>query len=1322
MNRTHFLLLAIFVPLLISAAGKRVDWSTIPSTLSQDSEATVDSYSPEEFNLTLVPAADNSGKCAVQVVRTIDAPRHAQHKLVFRARVIGGEDVNVHLIITVRENGKVRTCWGPQVKISGSDFKRYLFGLDSTFNLGDSNHHIWQVKPLVGIDGAKPGHKVEVEFRDFQIDSAENIGIQSDKPEITVYPPERPASAPADGAMRIFFHFDNGDCTPLSAGGLVDPIPYPGFREALVSAVRRHVVIAEQPEDADAIVYAAAVPDPQMAGRIAAAVQNGAALYVAAIVSDPQISGLLPVQIRSRDDGGFPPRRGVRAARPDDPCLRGLSGERFAVYHDLSLLPGAQPRLLYSDGQALIVEGRAGKGKVIYNALGLGVDLIPGKAAYDPLMLRFLSELTGKPLPEPVRPPAEQEDGWLAGASEQNAGRVGFALGDGLLCESISNALMVSSGAGEYEFRFESSPKLQIPNWRIRSISGAPGEAQREIPWRYSTAQIGVMELSAQVVIPEKWRGTALRFQVEGGIDDTAQVWFNDAFLGEVTREMPNYWNRPHRYALPESLISFGQPNTIRILMTNLRESGGFGSCPEIVPMRMKQPKWDVRIDRANPLGKGGTVIDREGDERWRFDTSLAFPGIRWEFPGRRIHMALNSLASSAAIFRNGGTEIIDLTGIDEVPCGGWDLPAILLFPKTRGTPLLLVFSSTPDRIAVEHLGNQVGGITVMREKGIGMILPLWLYGRQAVETAGWKDALPEETGRRIRFWLPKAFAYPVAYREHFRIDEPAGRVRIRSHYLFRKTENEWGLEPEVYAPISPLAFFMKDTLFKADGVEDWRLATTFGWYAAKPGTDTVEWSLPLPQDNLPLVPRIKGQEAIHEITNGVFRKGIRFIGGGRSVDTADFAHPFKPGAADRNICLHMWLHGTADAVTAPYDLAPKNRGLLLDRIRYRLFLPVEQYAYKSAVVWREEPFTGQRYPVCYNSPRPHYTRFAPGKGTNFNICDGNESVYMITTVARAAADQHGQADFIRTNATWFRHFTRLLFVGDDWITLTGHCGESGAAASIDMLNCEYPGMLNVARIAELSGDPQWRAQCLYRAARRMVATIARLPFRRYAFETGLIGQPPELTYGTGFTENSYDFRSGTPVRAPSYHLFDMSQGIPQKLFPLYDTYARKDIDDYYRTFVLPHLYGRDGAFRQDHKMLNIALHCDAMSREDRIKALNGCLGNAAMLRELSGDYPGMTLASNIAMALDCTYGKIRVFDSRDLDIRDLEFDPDTGVLSIRLRAGRDPRLVLSSDLPLAEPSPYRRGADGLVPIPLPPETESQLEIRLAPARHCANP
>ena len=66
MKRTFFLL-ALIAPLLLCGAKKKADWLTIPATLSKKSDAVMKSFSPEEFNLTLIPAADNKTNCFIRI-------------------------------------------------------------------------------------------------------------------------------------------------------------------------------------------------------------------------------------------------------------------------------------------------------------------------------------------------------------------------------------------------------------------------------------------------------------------------------------------------------------------------------------------------------------------------------------------------------------------------------------------------------------------------------------------------------------------------------------------------------------------------------------------------------------------------------------------------------------------------------------------------------------------------------------------------------------------------------------------------------------------------------------------------------------------------------------------------------------------------------------------------------------------------------------------------------------------------------------------------------------------------------------------------------
>ncbi len=1299
-------------PALPAAAArpqrKNADWSYIPETLSKDSRAEMESFSPTEFTLTLIPGPQNNSNCAVQVVRSVDAPVHAQGKLVFRARCSEGGSVQVHLILSTRQNGKVVMHWGPKITISGREFARYHFGLDSTFGLLDQEYLIRQIKPFIGINGTQAGKKVTVEFRDFQIGSAESLGLGSDQAEVIVYPPAHPRQAPAPDALKVYFHLDNDDDVAVSAKGLTDPIPYRGYREMLLDTVKDAATLCDSPEEADVIVYSAAARDPKAAARIAAAVRKGTGLYAAANIADPEVAELIPAEVTVREVSGFPERSALKPTGKNAALFRELSDAKFGIYRDLRPRPGTEILLTGDNGAPLLVR----RGKVIYNAFGLGCGLIREKAAIDPFLLRVLSELTGRKLAEKeLSSPRRNGDGWQEGITAENIGRVGFALGDGLLCETIRNNLSVASGSGEYEFLEKAAPKLRLNKWHIRSISGAPAEQERDVDWNYSYGQIGVLELSCAPVIPEKWRGKPLFFQVERGIDDLAEVYFNDTLLGKVTRDMPNYWERPHRYRIPEDKIRFGAENKIRVVTENLRESGGFGSCPEILPPQPPRAARHVYVDRANPFGKGGKVVDTATGETHRFDTSLAFPGIRWEFPGENTFLALSNLAAYAAVFRNGGLSVFDLRTPPRLT-GKWDKPVLLLFPKDQGIPLLLVFSKQPDSVSFDFSGGELSGLTVTRRGGIGMILPLWIEGNRRVSTIGWEKKLPEEFLRKIDFWIPKAYAYPIAAREYFKIDREKGRIQIRTTYSYRKTANDWKIKPEPFAPVSPLAYFTRGMLFESPEAENWQLPTAFGYFAAKSGSDTVNWSLPLPKDELPAYPGCRIGGDVDTVINEVYAKAARFIGGSRPVATANFIHPFKPSHPGRNMSLHMWLHGTPGTVVAPFGLNPRNLENFKARLAYRLLTPVEQYGYKSASRWREEPYSGLRYPVCFNSPRVHHTKFAPGTGSNFNICDANESVYMITTVACAVAEQFGQREFIRANPTWFRWFTKLIFSGDDPVTLTGHCGESGQAASIDMLNCEYAGMMNVARIAEILGDDAWRDQALYRAARRMVPTLARFSFKNYIRETGLALFKVEDVYGTGFTESGYEYRFGVVPRNTSYHLYDMSQGIPPRLLKLYADYIPKGQEEYLRRFIRPSLYDGNGVFRQDHAVMNMAVRLGGLSAEERLKFVKDCLANGKLLQRLSGDYPGIRLTSNVTMALDFIYGDVRATDCRDLDIRSFHYDPQRKMISAEIAAGKEPKLVLRSDFPPVEPA-YPAMEDGNFEIPLKSNQLNTVQIRL---------
>ena len=264
---------------------------------------------------------------------------------------------------------------------------------------------------------------------------------------------------------------------------------------------------------------------------------------------------------------------------------------------------------------------------IILSLPGIGSDVLVPAQARDPWFLRMLGALTARQFPEqPLQPVKPDQDGFYEGASKNNFGRFGWELGDGLLCSGMSNKLQVSNAVAEYSFSPDLRHRILLDEW----LFTAKNSAKKQIPWNWKWNIVGTAVLDCKITIPADWRGTAMAFSAEKGIDDTAKVLFNGVEIGEVTEKDEEYWMRPHFYQIPEKLIRFGAENHVRVITRNLRGSGGFGSCPEITAV---SPGNEVKVyvDRINYLGKGAKITIN-GREFGRFDTSLAFPGVRWQF------------------------------------------------------------------------------------------------------------------------------------------------------------------------------------------------------------------------------------------------------------------------------------------------------------------------------------------------------------------------------------------------------------------------------------------------------------------------------------------------------------------------------------------------------------------------------------------------------------------------------------------------------------------------------------------------------------------
>lgn len=162
--------------MMLSLCGKDAVWSSIPATAGKGTQASIKSESSETFQLTLTPTGENAGKCAIQVVRTWDAPCSAEAQLSFEACSLGGETVEFHLILTCRlADGKIHTYWGPKFRISGKDFSSHVFRLNAALGMKGENH-LWQIKPFIGIVKPEKGKAVVVEVRNFRIGMIDEKG------------------------------------------------------------------------------------------------------------------------------------------------------------------------------------------------------------------------------------------------------------------------------------------------------------------------------------------------------------------------------------------------------------------------------------------------------------------------------------------------------------------------------------------------------------------------------------------------------------------------------------------------------------------------------------------------------------------------------------------------------------------------------------------------------------------------------------------------------------------------------------------------------------------------------------------------------------------------------------------------------------------------------------------------------------------------------------------------------------------------------------------------------------------------------------------
>lgn len=254
----------------------------------------------------------------------------------------------------------------------------------------------------------------------------------------------------------------------------------------------------------------------------------------------------------------------------------------------------------------------------------------------------------------------------------------------------------------------------------------------------------------------------------------------------------------------------------------------------------------------------------------------------------------------------------------------------------------------------------------------------------------------------------------------------------------------------------------------------------------------------------------------------------------------------------------------------------------------------------------------------------------------------------------------------------------------------------------IDMLNCEYAGMLKLARLAEIAGDEATHRQALYRAARRMVPTLARLSFLEFTKTHRLNAYPNNLAYCVGFKEDGAVYRT-KGVAPKEIDLYDMSQGTPEELIELYNRYA-PGVSAPYLKAVRENIRKQPSAWKGS--LLDILARTGAASPKELRELLTAILGDSPSLTSMGRDWPGITLPAYVNSVLAGIHSAPRIAEARLLNFHDAVYDPAEKTLHIETDALAESSLILESGNGIAqllvngkEQTPDSK--DGLVRIPL---------------------
>ena len=1220
----------------------------------------------------------------------------AQKKLMFRycgSPALGaGAHLTPAIAYTVPGDRKWRQALGPGLPLTNGEFRTCTLGIDTDFKLTDGQYTLRQIKFVINGGQLPPGTPMEVKIINIQVGDAAESGSSA----LTVTVPPLPVR-PVTGTVKIFFELENDDHSAglptrftkdyLKSG---EPRVPAGFSDLILENTEGIFSETNSIDDADVIVYTRLTPGKN-AKKIVNALKNGKTVIAAGIIPDAELAALAPLSVAKRASADYMPRFALRFTDASlNKSVVNKNEARFPELYSAKLQQDSETLIAYENGTPYLAQ----RGTFYHFTATTGNTVEKSDFFFDKLLLRLCAgkekqsqleqrekellaknaEIENKLIAAALKEAEAASSNWRRGASKQNFGRFGWRIGVGLNCGTLNNDLSFTNGDQSFKLSNLSADAVLLDRWNIKPLDAAvklPAKATILTPWSGE----GRTEYTAKVVIPETWKGRQITFEVASGIDDVDDFYFNGTLAGQTTVDVPEYWMTPRNYRLASETIRFGKENELKLVVRNLRGNAAVLSLPRItakIPgsapkVAVTSLSWSNRICKVS-----------DGAKNYEIHQTLALPMLRHVFGNEKeVMLQLENIAEYAA-FKDaaGNLRTVPLKKsaaefYNSKRDGKLGAPYLLLYRAKQTKPLLLVFDRQIRSFQTVIRNGEVSGIRIGLKSGKNNISVGFPCGAVAVSGKDMPQKLIPQAEQMVKF----ALNWPKNIEEFYRVDRTAQKIDFINAFQLEYIPNDWKIKAEKYAFLPPLTAFLIQQKLYMEGVgsyKDFRIATSFGPTLGVTGKSAVRFTAPLPQRADLQLPGVVSEKE-NRLQNEFFADGVRWSCGGRTPVT--IWTPEKPCGPipAKNICLFSWTFGLNSAIQGMLYLNENNRTKLTERLKNRFLDPIERYKWKAVYRHRYEPFSGITYPVLIQSYHKLPTAFVPGSASTVAFGDANEALTVAMWLFQQLEDLAGQDGLAAANWNFIRYLARYELSIDDYAFQSGSCRDFGTGAWIDMLNCEYGGMMAYARNAELAGDEKTADEALYRAARRAVPTLARFRFRSYLNMLSPARKKENLQV-TGFGENGAKYMLYPAENfnfLSAMDLYDFSEGFMGTMIRLYQKYADAENKEHIAKRSLPSLLAVQQ--RSYAYLPALALFADQAATSKYAE-------ETSIINRRMGDWPGMRRAFEIGSTLWQKHGRISFRDFNKLDIQKAVYDPSDRTLTVDYTARKGSLFTVESD------------------------------------------